>query len=105
MTSARGSSAALGVKGTFYRAPNGFYFGGGSLVYVMRSPTITCTSGRARTEARTLTPRSKYRDTDYAVTADLHAGWHIADTGLTPYLGVEYRYEQEYLYAYKLRRC
>jgi hypothetical protein len=29
---------------------------------------------------------------EYNLYADLHAGWHIKNTGLTPYIGVEYRY-------------
>jgi hypothetical protein len=90
-----------GIKGTFYRAPNGFYFGGGlSFTFAVTDNHVslrTSTNGGPYVKAPIV-----YRDTDYAVTADLHAGWHIKDTGLTPYLGVEYRYEQEYLYAYKL---
>ena len=96
-----GFICGAGVKGTFYRAPNGFYFGGGlSFTFAVTDNHVnfrTSTNGGPYVDAPI-----KYRDTDYAVTADLHAGWHIADTGLTPYLGVEYRYEQEYLYAYKL---
>ncbi len=26
------------------------------------------------------------------LTPDIHAGWHFKDIGLTPYLGVEYRW-------------
>ncbi len=26
----------------------------------------------------------------YRLTPELHAGWHIGDTGLTPYIGVDY---------------
>jgi len=96
-----GFICGAGVKWTAYRATSGFYFGGGvSLMFAVTDNHVnfrTSTDGGPYVDAPI-----KYRDTDYAVTADLHAGWHIKDTGLTPYLGVEYRYEQEYLYAYKL---
>ncbi len=26
----------------------------------------------------------------YRLTPELHVGWHIGDTGLTPYIGVDY---------------
>jgi hypothetical protein len=95
-----GFICGAGIRGTFYRWPNGLYLGGGlSLTYAVTDnhrPLKQRGPGGSYTDTGL-----RFRDTDYAVAADLHAGWHIGDTGLTPYLGVEYRYELEYLYAYK----
>jgi hypothetical protein len=91
-----GFIGGVGIKGTFYRAPNGFYFGGGmSFTYA-----FTCENLHLKDNGVTVAGLT-YRETDAAITADLHAGWHIGDTGLTPYLGVEYRWNQEDLYAEK----
>ncbi len=30
----------------------------------------------------------------YRLTPELHAGWHIGDTGLTPYIGVDYTWSR-----------
>ncbi len=30
----------------------------------------------------------------YRLTPELHAGWHIGDTGLTPYIGVDYTWSK-----------
>jgi hypothetical protein len=70
----------LGVRTTFFRADNGFYVGGGAL--------FTHSFG------------SDFKDnfgwtislSVYRVTPELHIGWHIPNTGLTPYLGVDYTY-------------
>jgi hypothetical protein len=94
-----GFICGIGTRATFFRT-NGFYLGGGlSLTFAVTDDNRhfrTSTEGGPYVVAPV-----KYRDTDYAVAADIHAGYHIGDTGLTPYLGVEYRYELEYLYAYK----
>jgi hypothetical protein len=91
-----GFIGGVGIKGTFYRAPNGFYFGGGmSFTYAFTGENIHLKNGGVTVVG------TEWRETDAAATADLHAGWHIRNTGLTPYLGVEYRWNQEDLYAEK----
>jgi len=77
----------LGVRGTFYRADNGLYFGGGAL--------FTHSIGNG-VDFAYITPAGVTTSTYeadinvYRLTTDLHVGWHIGDTGLTPYIGVDY---------------
>jgi hypothetical protein len=92
-----GFMGGVGVKGTFYRASNGLYVGGGaSFLYSFTNDTVHFRSyiddvlNEDSGDAGVL-----YRETDMAATADLHVGWHIGNTGLTPYLGVEYRWDRE----------
>ncbi len=93
--------AGVGVKGTFYRAPNGFYVGGGaSFAYTFTNDHLHL---KTRIDGIPISDFGDagifYRETEMSATADLHAGWHIADTGLTPYVGVEYRWAREDLIA------
>lgn len=69
----------VGVKGTFYRADNGFYFGGGLLFTHAISEDYTIDAIGLPFERYTLKLRP-----------DLHVGWNIKSIGLTPYAGVEY---------------
>ncbi len=97
-----GFTCGLGVRGTFWRSPNGFYVGGGTSV------TYALTHGKRHLkiyEAGVLVWDSLsdegyyFQEQNLAVVADLHAGWHIKNTGLTPYFGVEYRLNQAYVKA------
>ena len=76
----------VGVKGTFFRADNGFYVGGG----------VHFTHMYADVEYK------EYQNgvfnyslncdlNEFNLYADLHAGWHFKNIGLTPYIGIEYR--------------
>ena len=76
----------VGLKGTFYRADSGLYFGGGLGL------THAFTPGKVELDVPS---GGGNRDFDYNelnITADLHFGWHFKEIGLTPYFGVEYRY-------------
>jgi hypothetical protein len=94
-----GLTCGIGVKGTFHRWGNGLYVGGGS------SLTYSQTDGmrdlRVYAEDTfmfgTMDYGSYFTEKNLAAVADLHAGWHIGDTGLTPYLGVEYRWNKSYV--------
>jgi hypothetical protein len=77
----------LGVKGTFFRADNGFYVGGGALF--THSFSRDCEFGQY-TAAGVLVNAFDVDLNVYRLTPELHAGWHIGDTGLTPYIGVDY---------------
>ena len=70
----------LGVKATFFRADNGLYVGGGAL--------FTHSFGNGFKDNFGWNIDLAY----YRLTPELHVGWHIGDTGLTPYLGVDYTY-------------
>jgi hypothetical protein len=76
----------IGVKATFFRADNGFYVGGGAL--------FTHSFGdRFRFDNYIGGVYSDSWDITMSVlklTPEVHAGWHIGDTGLTPYLGADY---------------
>jgi hypothetical protein len=75
----------LGVKATFFRADNGFYVGGGALF----------THSFADNFDFSLGPLNYHPNMSiYTITPELHAGWHIGDTGLTPYLGVDYTWSK-----------
>jgi hypothetical protein len=83
----------VGVKGTFYRSPGGFYFGGGlSFInaftddsryykFYVNDAFVTSYKGIF-----------SYKSNVMHATADLHAGWNFKNIGLTPYVGVEYRW-------------
>ncbi len=76
----------VGVKATFFRADNGLYVGGGALFTHSFSNDyeVDVYNGGVLTATWDVT-------TDiYRLTPELHAGWHIGDTGLTPYIGVDY---------------
>jgi hypothetical protein len=78
----------LGVRATFFRADNGLYVGGGAL--------FTHSFSRDFVIDQYDTPTGEWfssydvKMNVYRLTPELHAGWHIGDTGLTPYIGVDY---------------
>jgi hypothetical protein len=77
----------LGVKATFFRAENGFYVGGGALF------THSFGSGLDFEYFTPLGVNTEDYEVDlnvYRLTPELHVGWHIGDTGLTPYIGMDY---------------
>jgi hypothetical protein len=98
----RGNSftCGLGVRATFWRSDAGFYVGGGmSVAYAV-------THGKKSLkyyEDGTLVNDSLdgrgvyYQEQNLAAVADLHAGWNFKNIGLTPYLGVEYRWNKAYV--------
>ncbi|MBN2224217.1 MAG: hypothetical protein JW765_06040, partial [Deltaproteobacteria bacterium] len=76
----------VGVKATFFRADNGFYVGGGALFTRSTSNDFNL---------KTYVNGVLNDDLDGSLrlsmlTPELHLGWHIGDTGLTPYTGVDY---------------
>jgi hypothetical protein len=86
----------LGARGTFWRSESGLYVGGGALFTHTRATDYSA----AIWESIEIVPFPPiflevdtgdiFRTDIYQLTADLHAGWHIGDTGLTPYAGVDY---------------
>jgi hypothetical protein len=76
----------FGVKGTFFRADNGFYVGGGAFF------THSLATGFTLSQYNAGVPFGEFdfEYSAYTITPELHAGWHIKDTGLTPYIGVDY---------------
>lgn len=76
----------LGVKGTFFRADNGFYVGGGALF----THTFTKDFDIKVYEDGVLDDEFSANLSVYMLTPEIHAGWHIGDTGLTPYLGADF---------------
>jgi hypothetical protein len=76
----------IGVKATFFRADNGFYVGGGALFTHSFSDdyNVDVFTGGVLVSSWDVTTNI------YRLTPELHAGWHIGDTGLTPYIGVDY---------------
>ncbi len=77
----------LGVRTTFFRADNGFYVGGGALF------THSFGSDLDFEYYNPAGVNSEDYEVDmnvYRLTPELHVGWHIGDTGLTPYIGVDY---------------
>jgi hypothetical protein len=90
-----GVITGVGVRGAFWRSPGGFYVGGGA------SFTYAQSHGKRGMKAYengvldwdSLPDDGVYfNEQHFSVTADLHAGWNFAAIGLTPYLGVEYRW-------------
>lgn len=86
----------LGVRGTFWRSDRGLYVGGGALFTHTRATDYGATFF-VSAEIPPIPPITMeivfgdiFRTDIYQLTADLHAGWHIGDTGLTPYAGVDY---------------
>jgi hypothetical protein len=80
----------LGARATFFRADNGFYVGGGAMFTYSRSREF---------EFDMTTVAGGHLDFDgtlgvYMLVPELHAGWHIGNTGLTPYIGVDYVYSR-----------
>jgi len=95
-----GFTCGLGVKGTFWRSPSGFYAGGGaSIVYGVsnhKNPFKIYINDVLDFDS--IADRGVYlTEQELAVTADLHAGWSFEKIGLTPYVGVEYRWYDVYL--------
>jgi hypothetical protein len=93
-----GFTCGLGVRGTFWRSPGGLYVGGGASVtygeVTFRDLTGYGNNGHAVTVAFM---RGYFKEQNLAAAADLHAGWNLKNIGLTPYLGVEYRWNKVYL--------
>ncbi|MBN2223383.1 MAG: hypothetical protein JW765_01775 [Deltaproteobacteria bacterium] len=77
----------LGVKATFFRADNGLYVGGGALFTHSFSRDFEIDQYNAA--GVRVASYDVYMDI-YRLTPELHVGWHIGDTGLTPYIGVDY---------------
>jgi hypothetical protein len=77
----------LGVKATFLRADNGLYVGGGALFTHSFSSDFEIDQYNA---AGVVIQRLDVDMNVYRLTPELHVGWHIGDTGLTPYIGVDY---------------
>ncbi len=95
-----GFTCGLGVKGTFWRSPSGFYAGGGASVVYGVSKHKNSLKIYVNDELMMDTLRdlgAYYIEQNLAVTADLHAGWSFEKIGLTPYVGVEYRWLNAYL--------
>jgi hypothetical protein len=93
---ARSFMWGLGVRGTFWRADNGLYVGGGALFTHTRAADYGAIID-VSIEIPPFPPITAKLDTGdiyhtdiYQLTADLHAGWHIKSIDLTPYLGVDY---------------
>jgi hypothetical protein len=95
----QGFTGGAGVKGTFYRSPKGLYVGGG-LEFIWEANTVI------RDFTREIEGLPKVSDADngihwadssYTLIADLHAGWTFKKIGLTPYVGVEYLWNREYM--------
>jgi hypothetical protein len=95
-----GFTCGLGVKGTFWRSSNGFYLGGGASV----AYGVTGNDRNARYYQDDVhvgdskDDGASFQEQNLAAVADLHVGWHIGNTGLTPYLGVEYRWNKAYMH-------
>jgi hypothetical protein len=81
----------LGVKGTFFRADNGFYVGGGALFTHSLSNDVHLESYNL---VGVLLNQWDTNLSIYTLTPEIHVGWHIGDTGLTPYLGVDYTWSK-----------
>ncbi len=86
----------IGARGTFWRSDSGLYVGGGAL-FTHTRPADYSAAIWVSIETVPFPPiisaydtGDVYRTDIYRLTADLHAGWHIGDTGLTPYAGVDY---------------
>ncbi len=97
-----GLTTGLGVRGTFWRFGNGLYLGGGA------SFTYALTNGKRPMKLdingirvwNSIDDDGIYiKEQNFAVVADLHAGWNFKNIGLTPYLGVEYRWNNAYVLA------
>jgi hypothetical protein len=94
-----GFTCGLGVRGTFFRADNGFYVGGGASV------TYALTHGHKDYEEYVdgtliydaIDNGFYYQEQNLAAVADLHAGWNFKNIGLTPYVGAEYRWNKAYV--------
>jgi outer membrane protein W len=86
----------LGMKATFFRADNGFYMGGGLLfTHSFGDNKHLKLSGDVNgTDISTLTDTwpTKISTHMFTLTPDIHAGWHFKNIGLTPYVGLEYRW-------------
>jgi len=76
----------LGVKGTFFRADNGFYVGGGALF----THTFTNDFDFKYYDDGVHEGNFRANLSVYMLTPELHVGYHLKNIGLTPYLGVDY---------------
>ncbi|MBN2224442.1 MAG: TonB-dependent receptor [Deltaproteobacteria bacterium] len=89
----------VGLKSTFYRADNGFFVGGGlGLTHAFNPTKRAMTYYDVEDDDYS---SYKYQYNEMNLTGDLHAGWHFANIGLTPYFGVEYRYTVLTMEAYR----
>ncbi len=82
-----------GIKGTFYRSDAGLYIGAGASFTEARISNVTykqIEDGVQTLDSKRSGERGAWHE--YNLYADLHAGWHIKDTGLTPYVGMQYRW-------------
>jgi hypothetical protein len=77
----------LGVRATFYRADNGLYVGGGALFTHSFGSDLDF---KGYNGAGVLVQELDVDMNVYRLTPEFHVGWHIGDTGLTPYIGVDY---------------
>ncbi len=86
----------LGVKATFYRADNGFYIGGGLLFTHSfgEDKDLELSGDVLGMDLATLVGDfpTKISTRMITLTPDIHAGWHFKNIGLTPYVGLEYRW-------------
>jgi len=97
-----GLTCGLGIRGTFWRSSGGLYCGGGASVAYSSTEFDGIFGHGEKTVpgysvSYTYIIRDKFRLRNLAATADLHAGWTFKDIGLTPYLGVEYRWSKVYV--------
>jgi hypothetical protein len=97
-----GFTCGLVIKGTFWRSPGGFYLGGGaSVVYGITEFRGVSLYGEKTVGASFIEflaiDESYIQEQNLAAVADLHAGWNFKNIGLTPYLGVEYRWNKAYI--------
>jgi hypothetical protein len=83
----------FGVKGTFFRADNGFYVGGGALFTHSRATNFVLSQYLAGAPAG----EWDYDLSSYTLTPELHVGYHFKNIGLTPYIGVDYTYSRAVL--------
>ena len=85
-----------GVRATFFRSESGFYCGGGMLFTYAISGDDGYTDIDVEIGGTTLSIDTEdflsiqWEEMDFV--ADLHAGYNIEKIGLTPYVGVEYRW-------------
>jgi hypothetical protein len=91
-------TCGIGVKGTFYRMDNGLYFGGGAAFEYSANTKIRDLEDTFAGFTSSLADDGwHFADSDYTIIADLHAGWAFKKIGLTPYVGVEYLWNREYM--------
>jgi hypothetical protein len=80
----------FGVKGTFFRADNGFYVGGGAFFTHSLATDFTFSQYLNGVPAGEI----GYELSTYTLTPELHVGYHFKNIGLTPYIGVDYTWSR-----------